>query len=779
MEFKQNKLTKSEWESIEVPVSENEKLILNIIYKGFDDLNIVYNKNISLIDKMKLTDDNNNIIDKYLFVKYLIPNIKDLMDFEFNEKIKNIKIKKCDKIRIDNMDKNLNKDEIFEFKLIDIINKIVKNKKRNNNYYNLYNLIKLNVKNVNKYLLEYINYILNNTAYNIEKIIYNSYENIERNELLNINEDITLYDHQKKLFQCVKNNDPKLILYQAPTGTGKTISPVGLTRKYKVIFVCAAKHVGLQLAKSCISLQIPIAVAFGCNDPGDIRLHYYAAKDFVKNYKSGGIFKVDNSVGDKVELIICDIKSYLPSMNYMLAFEEKENIITYWDEPTITLDYKEHQYHNILSNNWKNNLIPNMVLSSATLPHIKELEPMICYFKSYFHNAHVFNIKSDECKKTIPIIDTNGYICLPHNICKNNIQLFKCMKHCFENKTLYRHFDLREIINFIKFIHKHKYININNEYYLINYFKNLENVNVVSIKEYYLNVLNEIRCDFEDIYDKYKNEKRLDSSIYITTRDSYTLTDGPTIYIAEDTEKLAKVLLKMCNIPSIELQNIEKHINYNNNINEKLNFINKELEDVLNKMNNDRKIDRSMNNDPKIMNLNKSISELSSLLKDIRLSNYYIPNKPEHLKRFNKNNVCNAYTSDIDQKTVEQIMLTSVDNIWKILLLLGIGVFKQHNDVNYLEIMKKLASEQKLYLIIASQDYIYGTNYQFCHCYIGKDLLNMTQEKLIQSFGRVGRKSHQMDYSIRLRNNDFIKKIYFNERNKIEVENMNKLFGLD
>ena len=32
-------------------------------------------------------------------------------------------------------------------------------------------------------------------------------------------------------------------------------------------------------------------------------------------------------------------------MNYMLAFNEPENIIWYWDEPTITLDYAEHEFH--------------------------------------------------------------------------------------------------------------------------------------------------------------------------------------------------------------------------------------------------------------------------------------------------------------------------------------------------------------------------------------------------------------------------------------------------
>ena len=111
--------------------------------------------------------------------------------------------------------------------------------------------------------------------------------------------------------------------------------------------MCAAKHVGLQLTKSCISMEIPIAIAFGCNDISDIRLHFYAAK-YVKNRKSGYIYGVDNSVGDKVEIIICDIQSYLYAMRYMCAFNDIDDILWYWDEPTITLDYENHEFHDIL-----------------------------------------------------------------------------------------------------------------------------------------------------------------------------------------------------------------------------------------------------------------------------------------------------------------------------------------------------------------------------------------------------------------------------------------------
>ena len=95
---------------------------------------------------------------------------------------------------------------------------------------------------------------------------------------------------------------------------------------------------------------------------------------------------------------------------------------------------------------------------------------------------------------------------------------------------------------------------------------------------------------------------------------------------------------------------------------------------------------------------------------------------------------------------------------------------------NYVEIMKLLSQEQKLFMIIASTDYIYGTNYQFCHGYLGKDLQHLTQEKIIQALGRVGRNKQNKDYSMRMRDNDFIKKIFTPLDVKKEAETMNRLF---
>ena len=40
MDLNQRKLNKSEWDSIEIPVSKSEKDILNLIMLGFHDVNI-------------------------------------------------------------------------------------------------------------------------------------------------------------------------------------------------------------------------------------------------------------------------------------------------------------------------------------------------------------------------------------------------------------------------------------------------------------------------------------------------------------------------------------------------------------------------------------------------------------------------------------------------------------------------------------------------------------------------------------------------------------------
>jgi hypothetical protein len=267
------------------------------------------------------------------------------ISFDYESNIKSTPIiKKADTIRLqkNNVAKLLDDMNIYEYVLLDLVDKMLKNITTDKwylHYFTLYKLLSVNVLQMNRHVISFIQKLLTQYESNLVMldVIKKSTELIEKNKLLLKYADMTLYEHQKELFTYSKLNESKLVLYIAPTGTGKTMSPIGLSEGYftndigekeshKIIFVCAARHVGLALAKSSISIGKKIAFAFGCSSAADIRLHYYAAKEYTKHRKSGGIGKVDNSIGDKVEIMICDVKSYLPAMYYMLSFNKAQNI---------------------------------------------------------------------------------------------------------------------------------------------------------------------------------------------------------------------------------------------------------------------------------------------------------------------------------------------------------------------------------------------------------------------------------------------------------------------
>ena len=784
MDLSQTKLSYTEWNSIEIPVSKQELNILNLITKGYHNINLVYNELSSLLTILKLDDTEFHC---YLYDKFIKEHIDTIIvkyeiDYKHTHTTELVKkkLKKADEIRIESCKKMIeNKKLIFEFVLLDIIKNIFKSKQnRMYYYYTLVQLKMLNVSNINIYFSNYVNYIIELFAGDIpiEKLVENADAIIEKNEYIYKYQDIQLYDHQKELFTLIKNPNPKLILYKAPTGTGKTMSPIGISENYKVIFVCAARHVGLALAKAAISINKKIAFSFGCNDIEDVKLHYFAVSSCTRDKRNGTIRKVDNSYGEKVEIIISDIKSYPSAMNYMLAFNEPENIVLYWDEPTISLDYESHELHSFIKNNWKINVIPNVVLSSATFPNETEIYDCIEDFKNKFDEyTSIFTITSHDYKKTIPILNKDNLVELPHHICNNYEELHDSLNYCCNNLTTLRYMDITSIIKFSIFLKENSYIN--ERYSIKNYFETINDVTISNIKLWYLDLLKNISKEaFEDIK-TIERKPIYNSTINITTSDSYTLTDGPTIYMVDDVIKIAKYCLQIAKIPPAVIKDIQKNIDYNNNLSKKITQLEKNFDDGTKKDQEKEKKISDGRIDESMKLLLKEITVLRGMIKTVELPEYFIPNKKFHSDKWKYELKSNMFTSDIQSKTVEKIMmLNDVSDIWKLLLLMGIGVFTNHENKNYTEIMKELTEQQKLFMIIASTDYIYGTNYQFCHGYIGKDLGNLTQEKTIQALGRIGRSKLQQTYTLRFRDDNLIKKVFMPTDAKPEVDNINKLF---
>ena len=852
----QGRLTKSEWNNMEIPVSPDELTVIKLIRDSYQNVQLKMNHHSSMIGILKTSSSPE--MHAHLYKKHfeqlvhemvktfqLVPAFSCDADSKQGDgcsgsgsskkggKHKIAEIKKVDAIRIKNNESAIQSKNIFENIILKICkllltkkakwNALQRTRKQENkneesesesdsgdgddidecSWMSYYYALKINLKNsieyVNTHVVEFVNHLLDmfEPDVDVERFIQYAEHFVEKNHLCTKFKDMELYDHQKQIFTRAKSPTPKLVLYIAPTGTGKTLTPIGLSEKHKVIFVCAARHVGLALAKSAISVQKRIAFAFGCKSVDDIRLHYFAAKEATRDWRTGGIRKVDNSVGDNVDIIISDIQSYLHAMFYMKAFHPVENTILFWDEPTITMDSGEHEYHDIIHNNWKQNIIPNVVLSSATLPHEQELQNTIADFKSRFSNAEVISIVSHDCSKSIPIVSKGGCVQLPHTLFSNYADVLLSAAHCEKHKTLLRYFGIGQICEFISFVNRKQYYS-SQRYSVQRYFTSLDEITHISIKLYYLTLLKNITQKPEvdawtNIYNHFKDCDNLyESTGYITTSDAHTLTDGPTIFLTNDVEKIASFCLQTAQIPAQLIDDIMGSINHNNKLSEQIETIEKRIEDLLNEAekgssvdseSKDKKnkfLDKKMDNG-EVKQLNQKLQTLNEQVKRTALHDLFVPNRNAHLEKWCKGKAITLnkkpWSCDIQDSYVEKIMLLHIESHWKILLLMGIGAITDHKNAAYNEIIKELAQDQKLFLIIASSDYIYGTNYQFCHGYISRDLHDMTQEKTIQAMGRVGRNSIQQDYTIRFRDDDLIQKLFLPSTNKLEADNMNRLFS--
>jgi hypothetical protein len=300
---------------------------------------------------------------------------------------------------------------------------------------------------------------------------------------------------------------------------------------------------------------------------------------------------------------------------------------------------------------------------------------------------------------------------------------------------------------------------------------------LTSVKEVYWNAIHQHFISTQTSRISGSNNSAVPGAM-ITTSDAHTLTDGPTIFLAENVEKIGKFCISQANIPSRIYDYILKKIADNNALQAKIEIKLKELEDKLgsdvaklNKMESSRA-------SPEVRRLTEVIESMRENIQSMSLDPQYVPNTVQHQQLWNGMGkpVKTAFVPCIEDEEIKTVMSLNVDTYLKILLLLGVGVFSLGSDTSYVELIKKMAYNQKLFVVVATSDYIYGTNYNFCHGFLGKDLINMTQQKIIQSIGRIGRGNIQQNYTIRIRDDNIIRKLFLTAETNIEAENMEKLF---
>ena len=772
MDYRQSKLSKNEWISIEKPVDNKEKDVLDMIVKGYScpDYKLHLHNVISEVVKL------DHIEKDYYIYLYILKEIMDKLIKSFklysvDASAPKKKLNGADTIRIQSYRKK--QIDNIEFMLLDMIEKLFDKKSKVDKEFYFYNICILNKKyTINKYLAIWINEFIQkyNDSMNVVHFLENANKYIENNSIFDY-KPLELYDHQKQIYKCVKDPNPKLIFYRAPTSSGKTLTPLGLCHDNKVIFICASRHIGINLAKSAVNIGRKVGFAFGCTTTEDVRLHYFSVKTFITER---GRKRPDHSDGSNLELLICDIQSYEIAMLYMLSFFEKSKVILFWDEPTISMNCKEHSLHRNIVNIWGFNQIENIILSSATLPNQSELGYMIEKFNAKYKGV-VHYIETQDETTNITLLSPDGSIIMPHDIFNKHEDFQEFVsKHAYTHS---KYLSIAECCDFVLYIYRNVFkTNIENDICI-------QEINNNTIRDLYYKVCKRIKSsEWEFVISTYKGYRKTNRFVLgdeITTKYSHTLTYGPTIYLCENIDKWINYFVENSGIHQSVFKELEKNIDFNNDILDKIVKKKKIVEDKTMKDEQNENKMKEQRFDPVTKQLIEEIEGLERSLKDIQLNPLYIPNTRPHYDKWantkTKFENSNVFTGDVDESFVRKIMNLSIETNYKILLLMGIGVFNNHSEKDdYNDIMKELADQKKLLFMIAGSEYINGTNFQFYHGYLADDII-INQETIIQAIGRVGRKEKNKTFTFRFRDPTVIKSLFV-KRDHIESINLNQLF---
>jgi hypothetical protein len=419
---------------------------------------------------------------------------------------------------------------------------------------------------------------------------------------------------------------------------------------------------------------------------------------------------------------------------------------------------------------WKVNQVPNIVLSSATLPNEADLAVLSDkYLKRYEGKVHY--IESVDETTQINLLDKEGCTIMPHTVfAHSQEELIAFME--LHKKSHLKFLSVQACADLIRyFMEKDKTTKL-----LFNLlFTRLTDMSSYSIRMFYCSLIQEIKNWSEEMA-AYPRKNLMVISDKIVTEASHSLTYGPTIFLCEKPIEWMNYFVEFSGIHASTMLEIEKKMEFNQDLSEKMIKIQKQIEDQTSKDEENENKVKEQRFDVQTKTLLKEYETLERRMKPIRLDPIYIPNTREHFAKWTSGDYDTScvFVSDIDDTVIQRVMKMEVDLQYKILLLLGIGIFNPVSN-EYNELITELSEQKRLGVILANSDYIYGTNYQFCHAYIATDLKNMTQEKIIQAIGRVGRKEKNKRFTFRFQDNSLIPVLYSNG-NPMERNKLNELF---
>ena len=150
---------------------------------------------------------------------------------------------------------------------------------------------------------------------------------------------------------------------------------------------------------------------------------------------------------------------------------------------------------------------------------------------------------------------------MPHTI-YDTYEAFKIgINHCKTKGSLLRYIDIKQIERCLLYC--------KNQWGITSSEIDIMDFDMKYLKSIYLDILDGLN---QEQWRKLHTLARplYPSTINIMTMDAYTLTSGPTIYLANNVEKVAKVLLKQAKLPTMLIKELTNALTYNEKLSIKL-----------------------------------------------------------------------------------------------------------------------------------------------------------------------------------------------------------------
>ena len=604
------------------------------------------------------------------------------------------------------------------------------------------------------------------------------------------------YDSQIELANIVKTNISNgfLIFYKTLPGLGKTsmiLSICSYIRKsdsiLKVIFCCSdlLESVRVQVLRIMFNFGIKFGIASS-----------YQKDDKFGDFQKDGKFTITNSWNchkdDERELIVADYKS-----TYLLLKEAKNKYLLFFDEPTVLTD----QVDNSITLNYLSQILyhipSHIILSSATLPMLNELDPIQHHYKMKYQDGIIKEIISNKTLIGCVIKDFNSNIIVPHSNCVNQNDLKEIIKKIKNFPLLGKFYTLPFLINLNNFCYKYNMsINLdsiesfeqdNVLEYILFLLERISNTDSKELFNDFINIkINDIQDDtFDSLrldieYNKIVPNKFLTSHAFKYLGCCLIATSNPLEYSKNNLYQTIEKLKEKVKIDNVNTnyekflsdmskynENVEK-IKAKHNFGSKIKIANKSEIDDKNKLSQEEQIDEEV-----------ARLKIPKFEFDIRLE----INTEPHITSFAK--YVKSFDSSMAKRSIchEKINIThfNIDDNLKFLLYMGVGLYSKDLDPDYIIKVLEMLQDGELAYIIADESFCYGANYLITNVIINDDIGNSHSiNTILQLIGRTARvgKSWSGKVYLDLNTSERIKQFFLNPSfTSIEGININTFFN--